>query len=309
MDRQAPLYEDRFGAIERWVQRLRRFVRWRTRRGLGKPVGILVEIRWRLGDEIMALPIYEGLKTFYPHSRLTVWCNYPDLLRDNPHVDAVNDETVRPDKYILLQGAPRHAVRIEHYARKAGIPVPADPPRVRYADWSTSLLDGIAREGQPLVALCTGASWTTKRWPLERWRELAQRLVDAGCAVVQIGYGDERIRTVPSLVDQTSPGEAACVLRATSLFISGDTGPMHLARAVGTTTLSLFGPTLARILADEDPDWAIITNGRDCHGCWNLRKDRIREGVCPLDIPVCLDPISVDAVFDRAMELLARGTR
>ena len=57
-----------------------------TRAALGLPRDVLVEIRWRLGDEVMAIPIYEGLHHAYPDTRIHVLCNHPDLLTGNPHV-------------------------------------------------------------------------------------------------------------------------------------------------------------------------------------------------------------------------------
>ena len=79
-------------------------MRWSMKRLTRLQRRILVEIRWRLGDEIMAIPIYEALREQWPQSHIAVLCNHPDLLAGNPHVDAVNATTGRARS---LYSAPR----------------------------------------------------------------------------------------------------------------------------------------------------------------------------------------------------------
>lgn len=295
-------YEARFGRVRRRLERIRRWAAWRIRGLRGRPRRILLEIAWRLGDEVMALPIYSALKQRFPDAHLTVWCTYPDVLDGHPAVDAVNDPAVCPDRYMLLRGTPAHGFRLAHYARRAGVPEPQERPRLRNTDWSTPMIRELPR-AHPLAVLCTGASWPTKRWPIARWRELAHRLTAAGWGVVQVGQGDEEIGVGVSLLDRTGVRDAACVLKAADVLISGDTGLMHVARAVDTPALALFGPTDPAILVRSDPGLQVLTNERPCRGCWNRPVGGPRmmvPGVCPLGIPECLDPIAVDAVVRAA---------
>ena len=299
------LYEERFGPIARRLRRLGRAARWRVKRVLGTRTEILVEVRWRLGDEVMAIPIYEALRHRYPSARLTVWCNHPHLLDDNPFVDAINAESVVPDRYIALRSGPREEYRIAHYARCAGLPTPDCRPQLHYATWQAPQLDRFPQGDGPVVALSSGASWSTKRWPLDRWRALGGALERAGCRVVELGHDDDaRIGTGTSLVGETTVREAACVLRAAALLVSCDSGLMHLARAAGTPVVALFGPTEPSILVRGDPDLIAVKTERDCQGCWNRADHAAEVGVCPLDRPACLDPITVDAVLARVRERL-----
>lgn len=350
MDTPTQPYEERFGPVERRLRRIRRGVAWRTKAMLGRPRSLLVEIRWRLGDEVMAIPVYEALKQRYPSSHLTVLCNYPGLLRDNPHVDAVNAESASPDKYLLLRGAPRDVFRPEQYARLAGVltkpPVDAtaetlglSAPRVYCENWHSPLLDELAGlladqaggsappvhedalperpepawNGPAFLAVCTGATWPTKRWPPALWRELCRRLADDGWHLVQLGRGDEDVGAGVSLIDRTTIEEAACILRAARLLICCDSGLMHLARAVGTPAVALFGPTDPSILIRDDPGFHALTNGRLCKGCWNIReglpgRPRMeQEGVCPVGIAECMETLTVDAVLARVGRVLQKG--
>ncbi len=111
-------------------------------------------------------------------------------------------------------------------------------------------LSGLPR---PRIALNVGASRAYKRWPLENWVELAQVLTQAGRSIVFVGDKTDAetvAQITPTLsanfVDlsgKTSLRELASVLAACDLLISGDSGPMHLAVAVGTRTVAIFGAT------------------------------------------------------------------
>ncbi len=59
-------YEDNLGRMQRRVRRIGRALRWRAKALAGAPRKILVETRWRLGDEIMAMPIFESFRATYP---------------------------------------------------------------------------------------------------------------------------------------------------------------------------------------------------------------------------------------------------
>ncbi len=107
------------------------------------------------------------------------------------------------------------------------------------------------RSATAFAILNTGAGWAAKEWPADRYAEVARALQEHGIvAVVNYGPGEEALARE---VENTSGGAARpifCTLaelveltRRASLFIGGDTGPMHLAAALGVPVLALFGPT------------------------------------------------------------------
>lgn len=262
---------------------------------------ISVSIRWRLGDEIMALPIYEGLKRRWPERRLYVQCNYPQLLFDNPHVDSVNRPPHRFAHRIELRGADRTAYRLAHYARAAGIATPESRPRLYYDDWSTPLLRDVP---QPFVAVAPGASWASKRWPVDRWRDLCRRLAGQNVSLVELGHPDEAIGVGLNLTGRTNVRDAACVLHAAQCLICCDSGLMHLALAAGTPALALFGPTEPSILVRDEPLLHVVQTPAPCGGCWNVSLDMRAPGACPRERADCMDAIGVHAVMERAVALL-----
>jgi heptosyltransferase-1 len=101
------------------------------------------------------------------------------------------------------------------------------------------------------VMMNPGAGWGAKCWPAERYADVARTLSKHGLrTVVNYGPGEEGMA---NLLEQRSGGEAVAlkmgipeliaVTRRAKLFIGGDTGPMHLAAAVGVPVVALFGPT------------------------------------------------------------------
>ncbi len=118
-------------------------------------------------------------------------------------------------------------------------------PRDAEADRGASAL------AAPFVLLIPGAGWGAKRWPAERYAGLATRLHDAGYAVVvNAGPGEESLAgEVAALsngaatVLRSSISELIAVTRRAALVIGGDTGPLHLASALGKPVVGIFGPT------------------------------------------------------------------
>lgn len=110
-------------------------------------------------------------------------------------------------------------------------------------------------ESEPnLVAMAPGAAHATKRWPLAHWQTLVEKAVKDGLAVVIVGGPNDA-----ALGAELSNGGRARVVNAAGAFglqatgallkrtralISGDTGVMHMATAVGTPVVALFGPTV-----------------------------------------------------------------
>ena len=107
------------------------------------------------------------------------------------------------------------------------------------------------KPGDRLVLVSPGAGRPEKTWPVAGFRELARRLTDgAGARVLVVwGPGEEAdaraiaaaIRTKPS--PPTSLRDLTALARRAQLVVAGDTGPLHLAAAVGTRCLGLYGPT------------------------------------------------------------------
>jgi heptosyltransferase-1 len=96
-----------------------------------------------------------------------------------------------------------------------------------------------------------GAGWGAKQWPAERYGEVARRLAEDGVkSLINFGPGEDALmRAVESASKGAATGvfssltELIDLTRRARLFIGGDTGPMHLAAALGVPVVAIFGPT------------------------------------------------------------------
>lgn len=142
--------------------------------------------------------------------------------------------------------------------------VPADEA----ARWRASR--GLADDGRPVVAIAPGAVGPGKRWPAPRFRELALRLVEDGCAVWILGGANERPYAAeiaagagPAVVDLTGNAlrDAVLALGCAAAAVTNDSGLLHIAAAIGTPTVGIFGPTDPRLWAPLNPLAAVIEPG------------------------------------------------
>jgi lipopolysaccharide heptosyltransferase I len=107
------------------------------------------------------------------------------------------------------------------------------------------------------AAINPGAGWDSKRWPLERYAEVARHLAKRGLQTLVVwGIGREKVwaeeivaaaKDAAILAPPTTLLELAAVLNRARLFVGSDTGPLHLAVAVGTPSVSMFGPSQAEV--------------------------------------------------------------
>lgn len=161
--------------------------------------------------------------------------------------------------------------------------------------------------GDRLVGLHPGATnGAAKRWPTDRYRTLGDRLAAAYDVrlVVLGGPAEEALareiqrglsREPVFLAGRTALAEFMGVLSALSLFVSNDSGPMHLATALGVPTVAIFGPTDERETGPWGGRARVVREKVDCSPC--LLRD------CPIDHR-CMLRLEVDAVYRAAGELL-----
>jgi heptosyltransferase-1 len=131
-----------------------------------------------------------------------------------------------------------------------------DEIRFPLADVPSQALEELRRRipaDRGFALINAGAAWPNKRWPAERFGELATFLREA-CGLTPVvlwGPGEEPLAdgviaassNAAIAAPATGVADLVALARASALLVSGDTGPLHIATAVGTPTVSLFGPT------------------------------------------------------------------
>jgi heptosyltransferase-2 len=209
---------------------------------------------------------------------------------------------------------PRMIDRCCALALPKGAPLPADWPlpelNVPLAEalaWRTQR--ALPDDGRPVVALAPGAVGPSKRWPIASFAELARTLTGAGNSVWVLGSPEEAplaaeiVRAAgPGARDLTSPDlrNAILALRLAGAAVSNDSGLQHVAAAIGTPTVGIFGPTSPWHWAPLNPLAAIVETAtavpcRPCH----KPTCRLVHHRCMRDIPAAQVLPAVLRALDR----------
>jgi heptosyltransferase-2 len=193
---------------------------------------------------------------------------------------------------------------------------PGAPWRIDVPDDALTAADRLLlrlgrRTGRPLIALEPGASYgPAKCWPADRFGELAARFLADGADVVTVGT--EATRPLEAVVSRHAgrgllraaghtPDLLALIglLARADLLVTNDTGPMHLAAAVGTPLLALFGATDPSVSGPIGTGTRhLIYEPEGCSPCF------LRD--CPIAGHPCFTKLGVDRVHRAAEEMLGR---
>lgn len=198
--------------------------------------------------------------------------------------------------------------------------VTATRPADDHVDTSLRISDARKTEGRnfldaqgvagdrKIVALCPGSiNSRAKRWPAERFAALADLLIDSQAQVLLIGSAQEldvslevagQMRNKPvMLTGKTSLSQVVEILNSVDLLVTNDTGPAHIAAALGRPTLVIFGPTNPLTTRPYSALAEVVRHPPDCAPC--MLRD------CPIDHR-CMTAISPEEVFERAQVLLGQ---
>ncbi len=171
---------------------------------------------------------------------------------------------------------------------------------------------------RPLVAVHASGGRAIKQWEPDRFADVAQRLVaSAGATIVLTGSsGDrplvDRLKAAlppASVIDAAGDLDlltVAAILERSDLLITGDTGPMHLAVAVETPIVAVFGPSEPARYAPRGPYDRVVRVDLPCSPCNRIRLPPAR---CVGHTPDCLAFVSADSVYAAALAVLEVSTQ
>jgi heptosyltransferase-2 len=215
---------------------------------------------------------------------------HQDLYRDRVPIperyfEAARDLDVRPDgQPAELFTSPAAEARAEAWLTRVGLD--AEPS---------------------FVVLAPGSAHASKRWPVRHWRRLAIELTQGGFRVALVGGPADRViateiasaagNGVASAAGELDLQASGALLRRARAAVSGDTGPMHLATAVGTPIVALFGPTVEQFgFFPYRARAAVLQRDLPCRPCSSKGGPK-----CPLGHHRCLEEIAPDEVKDHLL--------
>lgn len=337
------------------------------------PKNILIRMPNWLGDVVMATPVLEDLRHFWPDAKITTMCqsNVAPLLVNNPFIDEIFSYK-KPSGWIHRQS---HVTLIEQLKRgnydlgllltnsfssawwfwkgnvenrigyggnlrnlllNQSIPFPADKEKqhlvITYKELLTPL--GIPLSNTPpklylspqekqsakellkthridpekdlVIGINPGAAYgSAKCWPPDRFRKLTQQLLEKP-NIRLLYFGDQSgapvvneicegmPESVVNLAGKTSLRELIALIDCCALFLTNDSGPMHIAAALGTRLVALFGST-SDVKTGPYLTGKVIHKHVECSPCY--------KRVCPIDFR-CMKRIEVDEVYNALQNLL-----
>ena len=215
---------------------------------------------------------------------------------------ALINDMRRLDKKILTQTVQRFvALGLE---KDASLPPDIPEPRLRIDEDNRRRLLGVhgLATQRPVVAMMPGAEYgPAKRWPLDRYAELAKRLTAAGKQVWVFGSAKEQAlgeaiaqaagQEVKNLCGSTKLADAVDLLSLAACAVTNDSGLMHIAAATGIKVVAIYGSSTPAYTPPLSAKAETVYLGIECSPCF--------ERECPLKHLNCLNNIAVDEVYRR----------
>jgi lipopolysaccharide heptosyltransferase I len=202
--------------------------------------------------------------------------------------------------YVAIHSLKKKAINIEQNILKVKKDGRNIRPRIYLTDEEKRRAEKMLNIKKPIVVLCPGTTWDSKKWFPERWAKVGDALIEDGFEVIFIGGKEDvsHIRDIISymnhnpidLAGKTNIREASAVLQKSQLAISVDSGAMHMASAVDTPVIALFGPTDPKIQGPYGEKNEVLYKKLPCSPC--------RRRMCPHK--ECMKLITAEEVIEKA---------
>jgi ADP-heptose:LPS heptosyltransferase len=223
------------------------------------------------------------------------------------------------DELSPQNGAPIHLIDDFAASCNATIPEPERQPRlfpspelIKETQTAYSLADDLAK-GRLTIAINCGRSWPVKEWSAAKWQGLLDKIhADFDAVVLQFGLTKgkvdeyEQLRGVRFLANRLKSDELVALIAGCHLVISIDSGPVHVAGAVGVPVVGLFGANAPQFrLPPGSPGTGLFTQ-LPCIFCHHKTPRGHWQTGCPNDIR-CMKELEVQTVFDAVKTMLAKS--
>ena len=268
---------------------------------------ILLVRRGALGDVLMCTPIVRELRKKFPGSCIGLATDCPQVLEGNPHVDVVLKEfDPREWSKVYRLDYEKDPLRnaVEVMAEQAGAKCENKRPEL--------VIDrGDRRDSRRLmvnrkwVAFHTGRSWPNREWPMDRWIELAERLLRLGFSILELGDRKTALTGIGLDLRGLGVRRVGAIMEGCELFVGIDSLCAHIAKAVNVPAVVIYGcvdPSTRKNGGIEYPVW--LANLK-CRGCRNKTRSLYVE--CPKKRISCVEDITIDMVYRTVLTALRNG--
>jgi heptosyltransferase I len=279
---------------------------------------LVVDMHGQLRTALLTLATGAPVRVGFDRPRPEVWSasdrEFPPLARKHAWQGAREGSWIAYTHHIPVPTLDVHAVDrylnvgpilgLDDGAADFSFPIPAAASaRIE------QLLRGHGIADTQLLVLAPGTVWETKHWGSGKFAEVARHFMQKGFAATLIGSRRERAvcaevaQLAPGAVNfagETSLSELAALIRRSTICVTNDSGPMHLAVALGRPVASVFGPTDAIWIGPYRRKNAVLQANLPCSPCYLRQLSRCPHG------HACMHDVSARAVIER-MEAMFAG--
>jgi heptosyltransferase-1 len=278
---------------------------------------LVVDMHGQLRTALLTLATGAPVRVGFDRPRPEVWSasdrEFPPLARKHAWQGAREGSWIAYTHHIPVPTLDVHAVDrylnvgpilgLDDGAADFSFPIPAAASaRIE------QLLRGHGIADTQLLVLAPGTVWETKHWGSGKFAEVARHFMQKGFAATLIG--SRRERAVCAEVTQLAPGavnfagetslsELAALIRRSTICVTNDSGPMHLAVALGRPVASVCGPTDAIWIGPYRRKNADLQANLPCSPCYLRQLSRCPHG------HACMDEVSARAVIERTEAMFA----
>lgn len=173
--------------------------------------------------------------------------------------------------------------------------------------WAKKFLEDTLTPGSPFIGIAPGASYgPAKKWPLENFTGLLNKYIEEHKAVPVILGGDgdkEDAKKISdglttrhiNLVGKLTLRQSMAVMSLLNVFITNDSGPMHIASAMGVSTVALFGSTSLTHTGPLAENTIVVYDGIECSPCF--------KRTCPYGHYDCFKGLTVDRIYNECEKI------
>ena len=279
---------------------------------------LVVDMHGQLRTALLTLATGAPVRVGFDRPRPEVWSasdrEFPPLARKHAWQGAREGSWLAYTHHIPVPTLDVHAVDrylnvgpilgLDDGAADFSFPIPAAASaRIE------QLLRGHGIAATQLLVLAPGTVWETKHWGSGKFAEVARHFMQKGFAATLIGSRRERAvcaevaQLAPGAVNfagETSLSELAALIRRSTICVTNDSGPMHLAVALGRPVASVFGPTDAIWIGPYRRKNAVLQANLPCSPCYLRQLSRCPHG------HACMHDVSARAAIER-MEAMVGG--
>jgi hypothetical protein len=274
----------------------------------------LITYEATVGDQLCLTPAIAEYRRIHPHDYLAVKVTHPEIYLNNPYVDEIvwDRSKSRFDavKRLELPAAPQYRPMTlqDAAALQLGVELTEaqDRPQIYLSELERRVWSGRFRRPNGLVVgFAPYSGWVSREWLMDRWRQVADWLEqEMQATLVFLGKADRPYPWIGfNLAGLTDLRELGMVLEQCDLLLSVDNGITHMAAAVGTPTVALYGPILAKFRACAP--FVLPVQATDCIGCYHDPCWTEPPRTCPEGHHKCMRDITVDQVMSACRQIFA----